>query len=266
MLITTKEIPITTFANYKRLFTYGCSMTGHDWPTWADILGQEIPLYQNYGLPGSGNQLISTRFVQSIVTENLNNNDFHSNDMILIMFSTTWREDRYINNHWRVNGNLANAQHSKYYKMWKENKEWFNESHCRYRDLIYMYSIKEMLINRDCLSYLCTMSDELQDQYKLSDEIEKLTQYILPFLGYDMLNKGCNGHFPKYSHMPSEYHPSPAQHFTFLKNLFPNITWKKNTENFVKFWEKRVQTNSIKIIQKKWSEFKHANSTKYPIG
>ena len=261
MLITTKEIPITTFENYKRLFTYGCSMTGHRWPTWADILGQEIPSYKNYGVEGAGNQLISTHFLESNISENFNNKD-----VIIIMFSHYMREDRYIEKlGWNVRGNLFSAKHCKWFKMFRKNRDWYNESHARYRDLIYMYCVKEILVNKSCLSYFGTMNDEYNHTNNLTTPITNLTQHILPFLGYSMREAGCCGQWPRYSHISEEYHPSPAQHFTYLKKVFPNVIWKETTINFVNFWEQFIHTHSYETIISKWNKFKNDNSTKYPI-
>ena len=33
---------------YKRFFAFGCSYTEYFWPTWPDIIGQEIPYYENW--------------------------------------------------------------------------------------------------------------------------------------------------------------------------------------------------------------------------
>ena len=261
MLIATKEIPIKTFDNYERLFTYGCSMTGHRWPTWADILGQEIHMYKNYGVEGAGNQFISTHFLENNIDENFNNKD-----VIIIMFSDHMREDRYIENDgWISPGNLFYAKHCKWFKMFRKNIDWYNESHALYRDLIYMYCIKEILLNKNCLSYFGTMNEHYKHTEQMPSRIKNIAQHILPFLGYSMVQAGCCGQWPKYSHIPEEYHPSPAQHFTYLKKIFPNVVWKKTTIDFVNFWEQFIHTNSYETIITKWNKFKYDNSTKYPI-
>lgn len=270
MLITAKQIPIKTFENYKRLFAYGCSMTGYDWPTWADILGQEIGIYKIYGLGGAGNQWISTKFFESNIAENFNNKD-----LIMIMFSHWMREDRYVSVREFIEGKIItrmrwiqNAQmwdkSVRWGKMFRQNRDWFNEYHARYRDLIYMYSVKEMLLNKNCLSYFGTMNNEYNNLESLPARIKNLSHHILPFLGHSMIDAGCNGQWPQYSHIPQEYHPSPAQHFTYLKKVFPNIVWKEKTLAFVDFWEQFVHANSYETTSSSWNEFKNENTTNYP--
>jgi hypothetical protein len=82
--------------NYSgRLFTFGCSFTNYHWPTWADILGKEFSYYENWGKVGAGNQYI----FNSVVECNLRNK-FTKNDTVIIMWTQTSREDRYINHKW----------------------------------------------------------------------------------------------------------------------------------------------------------------------
>ena len=48
--------------NKKRLFTFGCSFTQYNWPTWADILGRSLHQegweFHNIGRAGTGNMQI----------------------------------------------------------------------------------------------------------------------------------------------------------------------------------------------------------------
>jgi len=87
--------------NKKRLFTFGCSFTNYKWPTWADILGREFDYFENWGKGGAGN-----KFIFHALIECHQKNKFTPNDTIIIMWSTTDREDRYIKNHWRGNGSV----------------------------------------------------------------------------------------------------------------------------------------------------------------
>lgn len=270
MLITEKQIEIKTFENYKRFFAYGCSMTGYGWPTWADILGQEIGSHKIYAGGGAGNQWISTQFFESNIAENFNNKD-----LVMIMFSNYMREDRYVpenkfirgrlvrNTRWIPNANMMDKS-VRWGRMFRKNRDWFNEYHARHRDLIYMYSIKEILVHKNCLSYFGTMGNEYNQLESLPTRIKNLSHHVLPFLGHSMLDAGCKGQWPQYSHIPKEYHPSPAQHFTYLKEVFPNIVWKEKTLAFVDFWEQFVHANSYDTTRSKWDEFKKENTTNYP--
>ena len=88
---------------YKRLFTFGCSFTKYMYPTWADIISTELPNseYYNFGKTGSGNLLISNRIAQANAKFK-----FCETDLVLIMFSTSCREDRYLSGKWVTPGNV----------------------------------------------------------------------------------------------------------------------------------------------------------------
>ena len=48
---------------FKRLFTFGCSLTKYKWQTWADILGELAEEFYNHGAPGSGNTQIFNKIM-----------------------------------------------------------------------------------------------------------------------------------------------------------------------------------------------------------
>jgi len=74
----------------NRLFTFGCSMTYYNYPTWADVLGYHYPFYENWGLAGKGNS-----FILSSIIECDKRNIFTPEDDIVIMWSGSDRFDFY---------------------------------------------------------------------------------------------------------------------------------------------------------------------------
>jgi hypothetical protein len=65
---------------------------------------------------------------------------------------------------------------------------------------------------------------------------------ILP----DILTLELNGTWPQHpiskaGHQSADYHPSPIQHFGYLKKLFPNAHWSNNTFEFVKAEQARME-------------------------
>ena len=75
----------------SRLFTFGCSFTHWPWPTWADIIAYELAiLHENWGIPGIGNVGIQSRLIECDLR-----NTFTKDDIILIVWSSWTREDRY---------------------------------------------------------------------------------------------------------------------------------------------------------------------------
>jgi hypothetical protein len=92
----------------KRLFTFGCSYTSYQWPTWADFVGSTFDYYENWGRAGSGNTIIASKLHECNFV-----NKFNKDDTILIMLSSCDRFD-YIDNDskWVSEGNIYNDRHS----------------------------------------------------------------------------------------------------------------------------------------------------------
>ena len=90
---------------YDRLFTFGCSYTHWIWPTWADIIAYDTGLkFYNYGIGGIGNIGISTKLILADYEHK-----FTKNDLVLIMWSSWMREDRYLRDQgWSLGGNVFN--------------------------------------------------------------------------------------------------------------------------------------------------------------
>lgn len=75
----------------SRLFTFGCSFTWWPWPTWADIIAYDLNMpHYNWALPGLGNVGIHARMVECDIR-----NNFNEDDLILVVWSSWTREDRY---------------------------------------------------------------------------------------------------------------------------------------------------------------------------
>jgi hypothetical protein len=83
-------------SKYKRFFAFGCSFTNYNWPTWADIIGQDIPVYQNWGKIGAGNHYIFNSIIEADARYN-----FNKEDLVIVMWTFLHREDRYYNSTWQ---------------------------------------------------------------------------------------------------------------------------------------------------------------------
>lgn len=93
---------------YKRVFTFGCSFTQHIVPTWADLLFTEMSQAEcyNFGKAGSGNLLISNRIAQANLKYK-----FTEFDLIVVLYTTPLREDRFIDGQWISIGNIFNQEY-----------------------------------------------------------------------------------------------------------------------------------------------------------
>lgn len=81
--------------NQGNLYTFGCSMTSYNWPTWADILGREFKYFENWAKPGAGNNFIFNSIIECLTKNNLDHND-----TVIVMWSGITRIDYYQMNEW----------------------------------------------------------------------------------------------------------------------------------------------------------------------
>jgi len=93
------------FDKYKRVFAFGCSFTSCNYPTWANILANEMPdaEFYNFGASGGGNL-----FIAASITEANVRFKFCDTDLVMVMYSTSFREDRHVNGKWQLFGNIYN--------------------------------------------------------------------------------------------------------------------------------------------------------------
>jgi len=103
MIFTTKNIQDINLKKYKRLITIGCSFTNYLWETWADLLAYEMPQaeYINVGQSGAGQIYMVAQLNQAMNKLNLS-----QDDLVCIMWSTYYRDDRYLDNGWVTPGNI----------------------------------------------------------------------------------------------------------------------------------------------------------------
>jgi hypothetical protein len=108
MKYTPHNITQLDFSNYDRLFTFGCSFTRYHWATWADLLASEIPHVEhiNLGRCGAGQQ-----FIQALISQALLKYKPGKRDLLAVMYTTHYREDRHMGNRhnvpfWYTPGNI----------------------------------------------------------------------------------------------------------------------------------------------------------------
>jgi len=82
---------ITKLNKSGRFFAFGCSGARYIWPTWADIVGKDYAEYQNWGKVGAGNP-----FMFYSLIECNQRNQFTPDDTVIIQWTFTSREDRYV--------------------------------------------------------------------------------------------------------------------------------------------------------------------------
>lgn len=113
------------FKKYKRIFAFGCSFTRYSWPTWADLISNESDAeFYNYGFSGMGNLGISIR-----ITEANKRYKFNEDDLILVMWSTFCREDRWVKGGWMTRGSVYNSYSEDFLKNYADTMGYLIRDH-----------------------------------------------------------------------------------------------------------------------------------------
>jgi hypothetical protein len=225
---------------YKRFFAFGCSMTQYFWPTWADVIAQEIPESYNYGQSGGGNLFISCQ-----VTEANVRHQFNKDDLVIIMWSGVSREDRYVNNNWLTPGNI-------YSQGWYDDefvKKFADTRGYLLRDLSLITMCKGMLDNIDTNYYMLNMApfthlQNTSEQPNMRvDDVLQHFESTTSAIKTDILTAELNGKWPQHpianpgGYQTHDYHPSTRSHANYLQKVFPGLTFEESTKQFIDKWE-----------------------------
>lgn len=214
------------FSKYKRFFTFGCSFTSYSWPTWADVLASEMPNaeFYNFGHCGGGNSMISNRIVESNCRYK-----FTDTDLIIPMWTTFCREDRYVNGHWMATGNMYSQA---------EYGEEFVRKYCEplgylIRDLsiitltsVYLKNLPSDSFMLNGVPYTYQMGIKDPPYPKLTDilEVYKDTISLTPpaLVDLELGGEFKHGHVYTRAHNGEQYHdyhPHPLNYYNYLKKI-----------------------------------------------
>ena len=210
---------------YKRLFTFGCSLTKYYWPTWADIIAREIPEYHNYGQTGGGNLFISN----SVIEANIRHG-FTEHDLVMVMWSSVSREDRYKDRRWETPGNIytQNVIDMEFVSKWADTRFYL------LRDLGLVELTRGYLKSLPCDSEMLAMCKF--DEVSISDNLKPgPTDDVLQFyrdtinsVRPNIVDTVYDGLWPKTpikgwggKGQTVDYHPTPSGYFKYLQALFP---------------------------------------------
>ena len=231
------------FKKYKRFFAFGCSFTSYGWPTWADILSKEIldVDYYNFGHCGGGNLMMSIRIAEANARYK-----FTEDDLVMVMWTTMCREDRYIRDNWKMTGNIfTSGDYDEAYLL-----KFADVKGYLVRDIGIIALATQYLKSLPCTGITLTSVpfDHQQDPTDKTIskilEIYKDTVNSVPPSLYklEMNEKWSNGHVYynpnhcKPGETMGDYHPNPLRYFNYLKKLgFPltNVSMKYALESLV---------------------------------
>lgn len=279
MLVSSKNYKSLDYTKYKRVFIFGCSFTNYFWPTWANIITFETPQAEifNFGQPGGGNLFISERVVAANTKYR-----FNEEDLVLIMWSTFFREDRYIKNGWNTPGNIYSQDFydDKFIEKYTCVKGFV------VRDLALISLVKNLLENTASDSFILRSvdveyqneniyfpeynMDKLVDLYK--DLFKDMSQPMSDFVknperiinNYETSRPLCNsqGWYVGHEYFVEEkffkkrllydYHPNPKMYLEFLLNIGFNLS-KETQEKVLNLNKQLLSFTEDKQIEKWFS-------------
>ncbi len=270
-----------------RIFAFGCSLTQYFYPTWADIM---LRLYknkgyvgENWGRSGAGNMFISTRLWEANTIHK-----FNKDDIILLQWTSMFREDRYhMNKGWHTPGNFSDIT------AWGERKPfvlnnfhyenpivWADPCHVVMRDCAIITSTHRALKEIGCKVISTGFRDwqegweELPSKFSKSQFLElddvrailesykdELRLAIPPIL--NALNFGTEEKFFKtrpisvpsdkdeHRHMIArEVHPLTHEAATFIENNIEKLD--NDTLEFVDKWKTILDKDKILLYELDW--------------
>jgi len=234
------------FKKYKRFFAFGCSFTQYKWPTWADIIAQEIPESYNYGLGGAGNS-----YCFSSLIEANQRHQFNSDDLVIITWTNCAREDRYLNKRWIGPGNIftQTIYDQDWVKKFADVRGYF------IRDMATIKATKLILDSLKVDHYFHSMVPlQTVNQFdnKPTNNIQDIETFYADTLNcikpsyYEVIfNFAWTSRQPRptvwfNNKFNIDPHPTPDEHLEYLLKLHPGTMFKQSTLDYSKEFTQRI--------------------------
>lgn len=216
-----------------RLFTFGCSFTQWNWPTWADILGKNFDEFHNWGISGIGNRAISQRISECVLK-----NQFTEQDTIVVQWTDYHRYDQHISglfpeSSWRLGGTifLETKKEIQYIReTWKEDSyiyEGLNSIHLAESLLratgakVFFISRTDMAVDLDRFPKLEFLAPVLSSDCWVGEPIQEFVD-TLDYKGKPMMIKDAAMFGIPVSRPALDLHPLPSHYLKWLEQTFPD--------------------------------------------
>lgn len=212
------------WSKYKRFFAFGCSFTSYTWPTWADVISVEMPDadFFNLGQSGAGNLMITTRIAEANLRFK-----FNETDLVMVMYASPTREDRYVDGRWLTCGNIYTQ--NTYDKVWV--RRYADERGYLIRDSALLDVSSTYLKSLPCTSYcllstpICANAEDWMNKNEHID-IEALYKPRLKDFPLSMLELEFRGSWPNNGLKFTDGHPTTLMYYNYLKKLNLNLSDK----------------------------------------
>lgn len=222
---------IQNFNKYKRLFTFGCSFTSHHYPTWANVIFKEMTdcEFYNFGRSGAGNLCIASK-----ISEAAGKFEFNENDLVMVMYSSFSREDRYINGTWQSHGNVFNNHYydEEFVKNYCDPVGYFVRDGAlinltnKFLESLSCDSIKMLSYDMSYVEGTYYYNDEKTYYAKNQENIVNFYKQVLDTMPIAFWtyynNRNDLGHaywHPSFNHVHGDSHPGPKYWYNYLKQI-----------------------------------------------
>jgi hypothetical protein len=221
----------------SRLLTFGCSFTNYRWSTWADILAPEFDQFENWGQGGGGNHYIFNSLMEADQRQR-----FGPNDTVVVCWSSTFRDDRYIKDRWITLGQINHC--NIYTKDFITNG--IDDRGTLIRDLAFVKAAAELLENRPGVNWkfisICPIASTrywgIEDDTQ--HDVVELYKSVIDKIDADYVD--FLRRFSRDNRYKDDPHPTPIEHLGFLDEVFPG--WVTKQETRVKI---REEQNNIRL-------------------
>lgn len=250
---------------FRRLRVFGCSLTHWRYPTWADILAQDIPHcdYFNLAWQGAGHQFLQAQYSQWTQQIPLDHTD-----LVIIQWPTYYREDRYFNHPdrarpWITPGNFFTQDEYPVEFMKVCNRRGFVITSLMIQDLI-MRDLERSDATALCFNAVDARHQDSYSGFSMEkhenfSDIVSLYSIIqdrnAQFDMYVSLSKNkTNPNWPKgYQYildgqLEQDYHPTVAEHARFLRDVMAHDLSDEGSKWAQQQHARIMQTESVDHI------------------
>ena len=216
----------------RRLFTFGCSFTQWNWPTWADILSKNYDYHENWGISGTGNRAMAHRISECVLK-----NTFTDNDTIIVQWTDYHRFDQHISGlfpetSWRLGGSIfIKEKEIQYIKdTWKEDSYIYdaltliNLTEALLKTTparVIFISRTDMAVDLDNFPGLEFLLPVLDSELWVGEPIQSFVDG-LSYNGKPMMVKDAIMFGVPVSRPVMDLHPLPSHYLAWLKHTFPD--------------------------------------------
>lgn len=236
------------FSKYKRFFAFGCSFTEWQWMTWADIIGMQFgDQYYNWGKMGGGNLFIACSIAEANARYKFNNTD-----LVICMWSSFSREDRYKDKQWITHGNVYSSPicSKEFLAQWTDSRYYL------LRDLAQISLVHNLFSSLKCdwdfLSMIDIYHYETFDNQKLLEkDILSVYRGAIKVIKPSVFKTIYNSMWENPQGIDNDIHPTPLQHKAYLDVTYPETDFTFSTSLLTKEedeWRKGLYSYKTKSV------------------